>query len=407
MLLSVLWGPAFRRLILNSPPSSSPHITGSHPFASHIALHKRYRKRTSHIARPHNGVIRAELQLLQPEAGTTMASNNTGAPLESAGDDVSPFERQMSRIRNLVAELVNCSGQIVHDRAVARSNPVIAELKARLEAANGRVAHLEARLKASEAGTARAKADAEAQIARYTSELEARNVQMVNTVVETVDKMKRDAAARVAAAETHAQERIDDYRDKTDSQIRQLSRDLERHVDMLGLGRKHTGWVAHKLVLLLDEMEKKTRLPDKTALASCLQEMLEELAEYRNDCDVFLDNGLADDNEPDWGPVPNDEGGALLNKSYRKFSGATSANKTGRVLVSPIGEDTTEKQASREESSLFVDDQHLDGDGQSSTIKSEDDDNNQQTLADLPPSTKRASVSGGRAGRGAKRQRTK
>ncbi|KAF5543082.1 hypothetical protein FNAPI_9790 [Fusarium napiforme] len=342
-----------------------------------------------------------------------MASNNTDASLESAGDDVSPFERQMSRIRNLIAELVNYSGQIVHDRAVAHSNPVIAELKARLEAANGRVAHLEARLKASEAGAARTKADAEAQIARYTSELEARNVQMVNTVVETVERMKRDAAARVAAAETHAQECIGEYRDKTDSRIRQLSRDLERQNDMLGLARKHTGWVAHKLVLLLDDMDKKTRLPDKIALAHCLQEVLEELAEYRNDCDVFLDNGLADDNEPDWGPVPNDEGGALLNESYGKFSRVASANNTEehtnqpQALFSPSDKDTTEKQASREESSLFLDDQHSDEDDQSCTIKSEDGDNNQQTLADLPPSTKRASNSGGRAGRGAKRQRTK
>ncbi|KAF5964443.1 hypothetical protein FCOIX_13424 [Fusarium coicis] len=342
-----------------------------------------------------------------------MASNKTRASLESAGDDVSPFERHRSRIRNLVAELVNYSCQIAHDRAVAHSNPVIAELKARLEAANGRVAHLEARLKASEAGAARAKADAEAQTARYTSELEARNVQMVNTVVETVNKMKRDAAARVAAAETHAQERIDEYRDKADSQIRQLSRDLERHVDMLGLARKHIGWVAQKLFLLLDEIEKKTGLINKTALAHCPQELFEELAEYRNKCDRFLDHGLADDNEPDWGPVPNDEGGALLNESYGKFSGVASANNTGKhttqpqAPVSPSSEDATEKQASREESSLFIDDQHRDGYDQSSTIKSEDDDNNQQTLAGLPPSTKRARNTTGRAGRGAKRQRTK
>ncbi|PNP78878.1 hypothetical protein FNYG_07743 [Fusarium nygamai] len=343
-----------------------------------------------------------------------MASNNRGASLESAGDDVSPFERQMSRIRNLVAELVNYSGQIVHDRAVAHSNPVIAELKARLEAANGRVAHLEARLKASEAGAARAKADAEAQIARYTSELEARNVQMVNTVVETVDKMKRDAAARVAAAETHAQECIDEYRDKTDSQIRQLSRDLERHVDMLGLARKHTGWVAHKLILLLNGLRKKTPLPDKTALVHYLTEIFDELADYRNDCDDLLDNDLGfDDGEPHWGPVPDDEGGAILNRSYGKSSRVTSANNIEertnqpQALVSPSDKDTTEKQASREESSLFVDDQHSDEDDQSCTIKSEDGDNNQQSLADLPPATKRASNSGGRAGRGAKRQRTK
>ncbi|KAF5610867.1 uncharacterized protein FTJAE_14247 [Fusarium tjaetaba] len=330
-----------------------------------------------------------------------MASNNSKDPVVGSVDhDNSPVMQKAIAIGKTIADLVQNGERSGEARAHSRLTP-------RINHQASHIKGLESRLKASEAGAARARADAETHIARYTTELEARNVQMVNTVVETVERMKRDAAARVAAAETHAQECIGEYRDKTDSQIRQLSRDLERHNDMLGLARKHTGWVAHKLVLLLDEMEKKTRLPDKTALASCLQEMLEELAEYRNDCDVFLDNGLADDNEPDWGPVPNDEGGALLNKSYRKFPGATSANITGRVLVSPIGEDTTEKQASHEESSLFVDGHHHDEDDQSSTIKSEDDDNNQQSLADLPPATKRASNSGGRAGRGAKRQRTK
>lgn len=58
------------------------------------------------------------------------------------------------------------------------------------------------------------------------SDLEARNAQMVETVAETVEKLKRDAAARVATAETQA-----------DSQIRELSRDRDRHADMVGLAR--------------------------------------------------------------------------------------------------------------------------------------------------------------------------
>ncbi|KAG5743799.1 hypothetical protein H9Q69_005923 [Fusarium xylarioides] len=342
-----------------------------------------------------------------------MASNNRSASLGSAGVDHSPFNQQLERIGEIVADMVDYGGQVVEDRTLAHFSPIIAELKTRLEAANGRVAHLEARLKASEAGATRARADAEAHIARYTTELEARNMQMVDTVSKTVEKMKMGAAARVAAAKTHAQDRIDECRDKTDSQIRQLSRDLERHIEMLGLARKHTGWVAHKLFLLLNEVKKKTRLPDKTALAHCLKEMFEELAEYRNDCDVFLNNGLVDDGGPDWGPVPDDESGALLNKSYRKLSGVTSADNTeehtnrARAPVSSSDEDTVDEQASREESSLFIDDQQSDPGDQSCTIKSEDCDENQQTLTDSSPSTKRASDSHGRARRGGKRQRTK
>lgn len=141
--------------------------------------------------------------------------------------------------------------------------------------------------------------------------------------------------------------------------------------------------------------------------------MFEQLADYRNTCDDFLDNGLADFDEPDWGPVPDDEGGALLNGFYGKSSRVTSANNTEKrsnqpqAPVSPSGKDTPNKQASREQSSRFVDDQQSGRSDQSCIIKSEDGDNNQQTLIDLNQSTKRASDSGGQTRRGGKRQRTK
>ncbi|KAI1009894.1 hypothetical protein LB503_011556 [Fusarium chuoi] len=142
--------------------------------------------------------------------------------------------------------------------------------------------------------------------------------------------------------------------------------------------------------------------------------MFKELAWYRNECDVFLKNDPVDDGEVRWGPVPDFEGGALLNGFYAKSSKVTSANNTGErtnqphAPVSPSSKDTTANgQASREESSLFVDDQNGDQGDQSCAIKSEDDDNSQQALSGLPQSTKRASDSEGRARRGGKRQRTK
>ncbi|KAF5586797.1 uncharacterized protein FSUBG_12008 [Fusarium subglutinans] len=342
-----------------------------------------------------------------------MASNNRGASLESSEVYLSAFEQNMKRICSIVVDMVNRSGQFTEDKALAQSGPIIAELKTQLEAANGRVAHLEARLKASEAGATRARVDAEAHVARYTTNLEARNVHMVNTVTQTVEKMKRDAAARVAAAETHARSCIDEHRNKSDSQIQQLSRDLQRHIDMLGLARKHTGSVAHKLMFLVQELKERKRNPDKTLLADCLNEMLEELAEYRNNVDLFVDDGLVVENEPDWGPVPDDEGGALLNKSYGKSSKVISSNnpkertnQTG-APASPSGGDTT-KQSSREESSLFVDDQQSLQSDEGCIIKSEDgDDGDHQTPIASSLSAKRASDSGGRAGRGGKRQRTK
>ncbi|KAF5695563.1 hypothetical protein FDENT_293 [Fusarium denticulatum] len=364
-----------------------------------------------------------------------MASNNRDPfPGEGLGDD-SPLIQRAITVGKTVADLVKeskRSGEAsAHSRLTSRidlqvsvintlesrlrnSGDQNADLSKRLEAANKQVADLEESLKASQRRAAKTEAitnEIQASVDRGMPIIN-HAAELVSTITETVEKLKRDVVAGFAEAETHAQKCME-FRDKTESQIRRLCRDLERHVEMLGLARKHTGWVAHRLFLLLDELEKKKRLPDKTALAHCLQGMFEELAEYRNKCDGFLDNGLADDNEPDWGPVPYDEGGALLNESYGKFSRVASANNTeehtNQARVAPVslsGEDIANKQASREESSLFIDDQHSDEDDQSCTIKSEDGDNNQQTLTDLPPSTKRASDSGGRAGQGAKRQRT-
>ncbi|TXC06528.1 hypothetical protein FocTR4_00010730 [Fusarium oxysporum f. sp. cubense] len=223
-----------------------------------------------------------------------MASNNRDPFLGSAGVGDSPFERHARRIGNMVVDLMDYSGRIGEDRAHARSGPIIAELEARLNASEAGAAW-------ARADVSQAKTDADVRIAQYTSDLETRNAQMVKTVAETVERLKRDAAARVAAAETHAQDCINETRYETDSQIRQLSRDLDRHVDMLGLARKHTGWVAHKLLRLLIELKEKKRFPNNELLVHCLNEMFEELAEFRNDCDVFLVNGLVDDGEPDWG----------------------------------------------------------------------------------------------------------
>ncbi|EMT73766.1 hypothetical protein FOC4_g10002794 [Fusarium odoratissimum] len=221
-----------------------------------------------------------------------MASNNRDPFLGSAGVGDSPFERHARRIGNMVVDLMDYSGRIGEDRAHARSGPIIAELEARLNASEAGAAW-------ARADVSQAKTDADVRIAQYTSDLETRNAQMVKTVAETVERLKRDAAARVAAAETHAQDCINETRYETDSQIRQLSRDLDRHVDMLGLARKHTGWVAHKLLRLLIELKEKKRFPNNELLVHCLNEMFEELAEFRNDCDVFLVNGLVDDGEPD------------------------------------------------------------------------------------------------------------
>ncbi|KAJ4220111.1 hypothetical protein NW760_012031 [Fusarium oxysporum] len=290
-----------------------------------------------------------------------MASNNRDPFLGSAGVGDCPFERHARRIGNMVVDLMDYSGRIGEDRAHARSGPIIAELEARLNASEAGAAR-------ARADVAQAKTDADVRIAQYTSDLETRNAQMVETVAETVERLKRDAAARVAAAETHAQDCINETRDETDSQIRQLSRDLDRHVDMLV---------------------------------------------------------LAHDGEPDWGPVPDDEGGALLNRTYHNSSGVTSSGNTGEQATktqtssSPYVANATNKHANREESSLFMDDQRSDRSDRSYSIKSEDGDMNQQLGAstsglgqleqghtDVSPPTKRASDCEGQAGHGGKRQRT-
>ncbi|RBA17693.1 hypothetical protein FPRO05_11408 [Fusarium proliferatum] len=367
-----------------------------------------------------------------------MASNNRDPVVGSVDNDNSPIVQRAIAFGKAIPDLVKECERAGEARASSRLASKIdqqestiktlegwfklseennAELKECLTASEKQIACLRRLLTVSKKRTAEVKAkaqvDADARIAQHTSDLEARNAQMVETVAETVEKLKRDAAARVAAAETHSQDCIDEYRDNTDSQFRQLSRELDRHIDMLGLARKHTGWVAHKLFLLQSEVKKNTRVHNKTALADCLKEMFEELAKYRNDCDVFLDNGLVDDGEPDWGPVPDDEGGALLNRSYGKSSIATPSNNIEertnqpRAPVSHSNDDTHNEQASREQGSLFVDDQQSDRGNQSFTIKIEDGDDNQQILSGLSPSTKRASDSDGQAKRGGKRQRTK
>ncbi|KAG4271307.1 hypothetical protein FPRO04_11069 [Fusarium proliferatum] len=370
-----------------------------------------------------------------------MASNNRDPVVGSVGNDNSPIVQRAIAFGKAIPDLVKECERAGEARASSRLASKIdqqestiknlegwfklseenkAELKKRLTASEKQTAFLRGHLTISkkriaeaDAKTAEATANADARIAQHTSDLEARNAQMLETVAETVEKLKRDAAARVAAAETHSQDRINECRDKTDSQIRKLSQELDRHIDMLGLARKHTGGVAHKLFLLQSEVKKHTRIHNKTALADCLKQMFEELAEYRNNCDVFLDNGLVDDGEPDWGPVPDDEGGALLNRSYGKSSIAIPANNIEertnqpRAPVSHSNDDTHNEQASREQGSLFVDDQQSDRGDQSFTFKIEDGDDNQQILSGLSPSTKRASDSDGQAKRGGKRQRTK
>ncbi|EXK28049.1 hypothetical protein FOMG_15509 [Fusarium oxysporum f. sp. melonis 26406] len=321
-----------------------------------------------------------------------MASNNRDPFLGSAGVGDSPFERHSRRIGNMVVDLMDYSGRIGEDRAHARSGPIIAEL--------------EARLNASEAGAAQAKTDADVRIAQYTSDLETRNAQMVETVAETVERLKRDAAARVAAAESHAQDCIDDARDRAESQIRELSQDRDRHADMVGLGRKHAAWAQHKLRLLLEEMQGNMGYHHQHPLVTFLYEICEDFGWFRNECDNFLGTCfLYDDEVPDLGPVPDEEGGTLFNRPSRNSSEVTSPRNT-------------EEKANREENPLFIDDHHQ-KERDDRVIKTEDEDIGQQigvsanglgqleqSHTDLSPSTKRASDSEGQTGHSDKRQRT-
>lgn len=216
----------------------------------------------SHIVRPPNVVIRAELQLLQPAAGIIMASNNRDPVVGSVDNNNSPIVQRAIAFGKAIPDLVKECERAGEARASSRLASKIdqqestiktlegwfklseennAELKECLTASEKQIACLRRLLTVSKKRTAeveaKAQVDADARIAQHTSDLEARNAQMVETVAETVEKLKRDAAARVAAAETHSQDCIDEYRDKTDSQFRQLSRELDRHIDMLGLAR--------------------------------------------------------------------------------------------------------------------------------------------------------------------------
>jgi hypothetical protein len=147
--------------------------------------------------------------------------------------------------------------------------------------------------------------------------------------------------------------------------------------------------------------------------------MLEELVAFRNDCDEVLDSRLLDDDEPDWGPVPDEEGGALLNRTYRNDSKVIAPVNTeeqtnqSEAPASPNSADTTDEQANGEESPLFIDDGHQ-SNGSAWFFDSKEEDMDYQLgaftnsgHADLSSSTKRANDSEGQAGHGDRRQRTK
>jgi hypothetical protein len=110
-------------------------------------------------------------------------------------------------------------------------------------------------------------------------------------------------------------------------------------------------------------------------LAVFVFEISEAFGEFRNKCDDFLDNGFLNDDTPDLGPVPDDEGGALFSSTYRNFP----------VVISPgnAGEEVNQPEAGASSS----------GEGTASRT-------------DSSPSAKRANDSEGRAGHGGKRQRT-
>ncbi|RKK88479.1 hypothetical protein BFJ71_g12983 [Fusarium oxysporum] len=347
-----------------------------------------------------------------------MASNNRDPFLGSAGVGDSPFERHARRIGNMVVDLMDYSGRIGEDRAHARSGPIIAELEARLNASEAGAAR-------ARADVAQAKSDADVRIAQYTSDLETRNAQMVETVAETVERLKRDTAARVATAESHAQDSIDDARDRAESQIRELSQDRDRHADMVGLGRKHAVWAQHKLRLLLEEMQGNMGYHHQHPLVTFLYEICEDFGWFRNECDNFLGTCfLYDDEVSDLGPVPDEEGGTLFNRPSRNSSKVTSPGNTEEEVSQPeasassSGAAATDQQANREENPLFIDDHHQ-KERDDRVIKTEDEDIGpqigvsanglgqlEQGHADLSPSTKRASDSEDQAGHSDKRQRT-
>ncbi|KAF5660259.1 hypothetical protein FCIRC_12199 [Fusarium circinatum] len=301
-----------------------------------------------------------------------MAFNNRDLVSGSVTGDASQIMQRATAVGQTVVDLVKESERYGEARAHRSLGSKIYDLRGRIDeltlnlqaCEEDNVDYREA-LKASEKRTAeaeaKAKVDADARIAQHTSDIEARNAQMVETVAETVEKLKRDAAARVAAAETFA-----------DSQIRELSRDRDRNADMVGLARKHAAWGQHKLRLLLEKVYSMG-YPHKDPLALFVFDIGEAFGEFRNELDAFLDNGFLDDDVPDLGPVPEDEGGALFSRTYRNFP---KPGKTGEEVNKP----ESEASSSDEETASH---------------------------ADSSPSTKRANLSEGRAEHGGKRQRTK
>ncbi|KAF4487907.1 hypothetical protein FAGAP_11241 [Fusarium agapanthi] len=294
-----------------------------------------------------------------------MAFSNKSPVIGSVNSDASQIMQRAIAVGQTVADLVKESERSGEARAHWRLDSKIYDLRGRIDdlklhlrACEEENADFREAFKASEKRTAeaeaKAKIDADTRIAQHTSDLEARNAQMVEAVAETVEKLKRDAAARVAAAETHA-----------DSQIRELSRDRDRKADMVSLARKHAAWGQHKLRLLLEKVYRMG-YRHKDPLAHFVFEIGEDFGEFRNECDKFLDNGFLDDDVPDLGPVPEDEGGALFSRSYRNFP---KAGKTGEEVNQPKAEASSS------------------GEGTASH-------------GDPSPSTKRANDSQGRAGHG-------
>ncbi|KAF5552937.1 hypothetical protein FPHYL_8847 [Fusarium phyllophilum] len=266
-----------------------------------------------------------------------MASNNGNMSSRVVNVGGPHYDPDVRSIADNVDTMLKEREKLAEKRAHVHFSVTIADLESRLnnlkrdrQGYEYQNAWLREELKAWEKraaeAEAKAKVDADARIAQHTYDLQSRNAQMVETVAETVDKLKRDAAARVAAAEAHA-----------DSQVRELSRDRDRNADMVGLARKHVAWGQHKLRLLLEKVYSMG-CHHEDPLAVFVYEICEEFGEFRNECDEFLDNRFPDDNVPDLGPVPEDEGGALFSKTYRNFPEAISPGNTGEQVNQPEAE---------------------------------------------------------------------
>ncbi|KAF5547887.1 hypothetical protein FMEXI_4985 [Fusarium mexicanum] len=135
------FGLASQHLHLTSQDSSC-HL--SHRVSQAIE------KTTSHILLPHNnGAIRTELQL-QPAADITMASNRD----PFLGDPVSPYRQDAKDITDAIESLIKEREQGREERTRAH----LADVEARLTAANKQVADLKESLKASEHRASQAEA---------------------------------------------------------------------------------------------------------------------------------------------------------------------------------------------------------------------------------------------------------